>query len=157
MKSRKNSVYKHSGGANKTKKSGTKLDKKIVGYNVTLIVKPTPINGTIKYTKSNMDKLKNWWETKLPDLAYSWPIVEPHVNVTKTETEYLLKLKFKVNHSDYDEVEMTVDNAIDPDDDGNYPIYINKNTKLLSLTKKENTKDYLLKGKIVSQKITNIY
>ena len=173
MAARKKTVRKRRGkGSNsnspksvkQTTKSSKKSKKEHIGYKVVLVINPTIYSpekfGNVEYkpTSTNMKRLKYWWSERLPDIEN---IANPKVNVTDKDK---LKITFDITRKEEDFKKLAIDNVLDPDDGGNYPVYFrikDKNVEMIFKNELIGEEEYdlearMIKGEQVSIKITDI-
>jgi hypothetical protein len=151
---------------NKTKKKKNKSKskspvKELIGYNVTLKIKPE-LDELFNETISNMRVFKQWIEDehKLPSVRIiSNSFKDEKVKVLDNKT---LEISFYVDNKKMDEVEFIIDsiNGGSLDDDGNYPVFTDHDGNIY--LEKTNTPQYIwgygyasLYDSLVSLKILN--
>ncbi len=161
-----NKLKKAKSKQNKTKKNKSKSKskspvKELIGYNVTLKIKPE-IDELFNETNSNMRIFKQWIEDeyKLPSVKIiSESFKNEKVKVLDNKT---LEISFYVDNKKMDEVEIIIDSISGSslDDDGNYPVYTDNDGNIY--LEKTNTPQYIwgygyasLYDSLVSLKILN--
>jgi hypothetical protein len=123
--------------------------------NITLLIEPVLITGDqeLALNQKNLKLLKKWWDQRIPWGAD--PVINHKVSlVSERRGRVLLQLSFTVTEPSPMETEISIDNAIDPDDDGNYPISI-INRQIVSIDRNNNNggEFVLVKGRIIDSKI----
>jgi len=123
----------------------------VQGNNVELLIKPIIVlgNENLIQNQKNLNLLKKWWEQRVP--WGSDPVVGHKVALFKNvKGPSLLKLSFIVTEPEPMETEISIENAADPDKDGNYPIYI-KMGQIVSINRNESKggQPALVSGRIV--------
>ena len=163
-----NKLKKAKSKQNKTQKNKSKSKskskspvKELIGYNVTLKIKPE-IDELFNETNSNMIIFKQWIEDeyKLPSVKIiSESFKNEKVKVLDNKT---LEISFYVDNKKMDEVEIIIDSISGSslDDDGNYPVYTDHDGNIY--LEKTNTPQYIwgygyasLYDSLVSLKILN--
>lgn len=92
------------------------------GYNVKLYITPT-LASTFRENRDSIEVFKQWFATRILDVRYQAIIDSENVEI---ENNNSLKLSFRVNDPRIFELEITIESVLSLDDDGNYPIYIDR-------------------------------
>lgn len=137
-----------------------KLQSKIVGYHVILIIKPYGLQEDIILNDHNLNILNNWYNDQIKTLNYAWPTSNMSSERCVFNHQQLIKLKFNVDNPSNDELSMSIESALSLDDDGNYPIYINNNDNLIFPSPNKKTffklKSTLISNQLIEKYITNV-
>jgi hypothetical protein len=138
-----------------------KLKSKMIGYRVVLIIRPYGSQEDIVLNDHNLNVLNNWFNLQIKTLNYAWPTSNMSSERCIFNHQQLIKLIFNVDDPSNDELSMSIESALDLDDDGNYPIYINNNQDLIDPSQNKKTfsklKSTLISCQLIEKNITNIY
>ena len=104
------------------------------GYNVKLYITPQ-LASTFRENRDSIEVFRQWFATRILDVRYQAIIDNENVEIENNNT---LKLSFRVNDPREFELEITIESVLSLDDDGNYPIYIDRQ-KNIHLNKPEGT------------------
>jgi hypothetical protein len=111
----------------------------------------------VNLTESNLDKLKAWWEQRL----VNWNFIETkNIKVVPDYDKKTLNIFYDKPQNlknEIDDIEINNEMISDPDDDGNYPIYV-KNRNIVSIDRKISNggKDTLVLSKLLNEKTLNV-
>lgn len=93
------------------------------GYNITLFITPL-LDTNFNHSRETMEVFKEWFDSKISNVReQGFYLNNEDISILNSTT---LKVSFTVNSSKFDEVEMSIDSVLSLDDDGNYPIYIDR-------------------------------
>ena len=93
------------------------------GYNITLFITPL-LHTNFNHGRETMEVFKEWFDSKISNVReQGFYLNNEDISILNSTT---LKVSFTVNNSKFDEVEMSIDSVLSLDDDGNYPIYIDR-------------------------------
>jgi hypothetical protein len=103
----------------------------------------------IDFNKPNLDKLVQWWKDRV---TYWYYIETNNVKVTPDYNKNIIVLEYDYpNDVKIENIEVNNEMLSDPDDDGNYPIYVkNKNIVSIDRNKSNDGKDVLVSGKLLN-------
>ena len=104
-------------------------------------VPPVPLN------KNNLDKLVDWWKLRLKHPLH--PLKNLKVIADYKNKSIIIVYDFPNTISDDIDLKINNEMIADPDDDGNYPIYV-KNNQIVSINRDVSNggKDVLVGGKL---------
>jgi hypothetical protein len=110
----------------------------------------------VNLNKSNLDKLKKWWQQRL----VNWDFIKTeNINIVPDYNNKTLNIFYDKpkNLKNEDDIEINNDMIADPDDDGNYPVYV-KNSNIVSIDRKVSNggKDSLVLSKLLSTKTLKV-
>lgn len=107
------------------------------------------LSVSISFNKTNLDKLAQWWKDRV---TYWYYIETTNVKVTPDYNKNIIILEYDYpNDVKIENIEVNNEMLSDPDDDGNYPIYVkNKNIVSIDRNKSNGGKDVLVSGKLLN-------
>ena len=107
------------------------------------------LSVSIDFNKTNLDKLVQWWNDRV---TYWYYIETNNVKVTPDYNKNIIVLEYDYpNDVKIDNIEVNNEMLSEPDDDGNYPIYVkNKNIVSIDRNKSNGGKDVLVSGKLLN-------
>jgi len=120
----------------------------------------------INPTKTNMLLLKRWFSQHSPSARYAADVSDIRVYVVPADMRNYPNLKYvpmtiqidyRLHDTRRSEVDVANQFIIDPDDDGNYPIYV-KNGRITSIDRNVQDKGnaMLVMGRIINSRVTPI-
>ena len=125
----------------------THRDIKKMGYNVTLLVQPVGDQemNKMKLTAANVKKLVPFWKREIESLKDGWPTSDVKVEQIHSKGHgHAIQVTFSVNQEftaeeeDF-ELNMIIEAALDVDDDGNYPVYVNTSGNIVAVASSRTT------------------
>ena len=89
----------------------------------------------ISQTKKNYELIKQWFEKKAQSVAYGFPLDLSSLKfkVLQRTKGYYINAVFIVNGTKDVDYETTTEAILDPDDDGNHPVTVDRNKNIISL------------------------
>jgi hypothetical protein len=137
------------------------LSNQASGYFVELYVKPYGLGERVTLGYNNIMALKRWFSIHSQSAAYVVNISKVKVLVVPdpdVKKSYILKIEYYLNDAARSEIDEANNYIIDPDDDGNYPIWI-KGTKITSIDRNNRNggdESTLVSARILSTRVTKI-
>lgn len=115
----------------------------------------------INPTKSNMNLLKKWYKIHAESAKYVVNVSDIKVfvipTVTDSRTIYSLQIDYRFHQNRRSEIADANRFIVDPDDDGNYPIYV-KDGRITSIDRnvRNGGESEIVSGRITNSRITQL-
>ena len=127
-------------------------------HNTGLMIKLKIGCAGIKPTLTNMNLLKRWFSEHSPSAAYVVPVSDIRVFVVPGHGKTSgLEIHYRLHSFNESDVEEANEYIVDPDDDGNYPIYT-KDGRITSINRRvaNGGETRLIRGDIIKQTVTRL-